>query len=81
MSAITGPHPAAFCVPTVTVTRLPFGTSTVTWRFVARFHSPSLTLNQYVAKAPPALVEETRKKLAEIDADVAAAKSALAALG
>jgi len=35
----------------------------------------------YVAKAPPAVVEETRKKLAEIDADVAAAKSALAALG
>jgi len=35
----------------------------------------------YVAKAPPALVEETRKKLAEIDADVAAAKSALSALG
>ncbi|MCE2884615.1 MAG: valine--tRNA ligase [Planctomycetaceae bacterium] len=35
----------------------------------------------YVAKAPPALVEETRKKLAEIDADVAAAKSALAAFG
>ena len=34
----------------------------------------------YVAKAPPALVEETRKKLAEIDADVAAAKNALAAL-
>ena len=35
----------------------------------------------YVAKAPPAVVEETRKKLAEIDADVAAARSALAALG
>jgi len=35
----------------------------------------------YIAKAPPALVEETRTKLAEIDADVAAAKSALAALG
>ncbi|MFM1805293.1 MAG: valine--tRNA ligase [Planctomycetota bacterium] len=35
----------------------------------------------YVAKAPPAVVEETRRKLAEVDADVAAAKSALAALG
>jgi valyl-tRNA synthetase len=35
----------------------------------------------YVAKAPPEVVEETRKKLAEIDADVAAAKNALAALG
>ena len=35
----------------------------------------------YVAKAPPAVVEETRKKLAEIEADVAAAQSALAALG
>ena len=35
----------------------------------------------YVAKAPPAVVEETRKKLAEIEADVAAAKQALAALG
>ena len=35
----------------------------------------------YIAKAPPALVEETRQKLAEIDADVAAANKALAALG
>jgi valyl-tRNA synthetase len=35
----------------------------------------------YVAKAPPAVVEETRKKLGEIDADIAAAQSALAALG
>jgi valyl-tRNA synthetase len=35
----------------------------------------------YIAKAPPALVEETRQKLAEIDADVAAARKALAALG
>jgi valyl-tRNA synthetase len=35
----------------------------------------------YVAKAPPEVVEETRKKLAEIEADVAAAKNALAALG
>jgi valyl-tRNA synthetase len=35
----------------------------------------------YVAKAPPAVVEETRKKLAEVDADISAAKSALAALG
>jgi valyl-tRNA synthetase len=34
----------------------------------------------YIAKAPPALVEETRKKLAEVDADIAAAKQALAAL-
>ncbi|MFM7051029.1 MAG: class I tRNA ligase family protein, partial [Planctomycetota bacterium] len=35
----------------------------------------------YVAKAPPAVVEETRRKLAEVDADIAAAKGALAALG
>ncbi|MBI1304573.1 MAG: valine--tRNA ligase [Phycisphaera sp.] len=35
----------------------------------------------YVAKAPPAVVEETRQKLAEIDADIAAARGALAALG
>jgi valyl-tRNA synthetase len=35
----------------------------------------------YVAKAPPSVVEETRKKLAEIDADIAAAKGALASLG
>ncbi|MDI9403735.1 MAG: class I tRNA ligase family protein, partial [Limnohabitans sp.] len=34
----------------------------------------------YVAKAPPALVEETRKKLAEIDLDIATAKQALGAL-
>ena len=35
----------------------------------------------YVAKAPPAVVEETRKKLAEVEADIVAAKGALAALG
>jgi valyl-tRNA synthetase len=35
----------------------------------------------YIAKAKPELVEETRKKLAEIEADIAAAQSALAALG
>ncbi len=35
----------------------------------------------YLAKAKPELVEETRRKLAEIDADIAAAKSALTALG
>ena len=35
----------------------------------------------YVAKAPPEVVEETRRKLAEVDADIEAAKRALAALG
>jgi valyl-tRNA synthetase len=35
----------------------------------------------YIAKAPPELVEETRRKLAEIDADISAARSAVSALG
>jgi valyl-tRNA synthetase len=35
----------------------------------------------YVAKAPPALVEETRFKLAEAEADLAAARKALESLG
>jgi valyl-tRNA synthetase len=40
-----------------------------------------LSNEAYIAKAPPALVEETRTKLAEIDADIATARQALAALG
>ena len=35
----------------------------------------------YMAKAKPELIEETRKKLAELDADIAAAQGALAAQG
>jgi valyl-tRNA synthetase len=35
----------------------------------------------YVAKAPPAVVEETRRKLAEVEADIEAARRALEALG